>query len=56
MEAITSAMTTGFSTAATDMLGAIGSILPVVIPVAAAMAVIGIGYKVFKRFTGRSSS
>lgn len=50
MEAVVNALTTGFTTAATDAMGAIATILPVLIPVAAALVVIGIGYRLFKRF------
>ena len=51
MAAITTALTTGFSSIATDALGAIGSIIPVVLPIAGAFVLVGIGYKVFKRFS-----
>lgn len=44
------ALTAGFTVAATDAMGAIAAILPVLIPVAAAIVVIGIGYRLFKRF------
>lgn len=50
MEAVVTAMTSGFSDAATQAMGAIGSILPLIIPVMAAIAVIGVGYRLFKRF------
>lgn len=50
METVVNALTTGFSSAATDAMGAIAGILPVIIPVAAAIVVIGIGYRIFKRF------
>lgn len=50
MESVVTALTAGFSTAATDAMGAIAAILPVLIPVAAAIVVIGIGYRLFKRF------
>lgn len=53
MQSISTALTTGFGTAATDMLTVIGDMVPVVLPVAAAIAVITVAYRVFKRFTGR---
>lgn len=55
METVTSGLTTGIANAATDMMGAIGDILPVALPVMAAIAVIGVGIKVFRKVTGRSS-
>lgn len=50
MDAVVTALTNGFSSAATSAMGAIGDIIPLLIPVMAAIAVIGIGYKLFKRF------
>lgn len=44
------ALTTGFTTVATSITGAIGDLLPIVIPIAGTLVLIGIGYKVFKRF------
>ena len=52
MAAITTALTTGFGTVATDLLGAIGAILPVVIPIFGGVALIMLGKKVFKKFLG----
>lgn len=53
MEAITTALTTGIGTIATDAMGAMGSIIPVALPIAGAMVVVGIGLKVFRRVTGK---
>lgn len=50
MTDVVSALVSGFSAAATQAMGAIADILPVLIPVAAAIVVIGIGYRLFKRF------
>lgn len=50
---IVTAMTSAFSTAASDCMSAISSILPVAIPVVGAIAVIGIGIKIFKKVTGK---
>lgn len=47
-----SALTTGFTSVATSITSAIGDLLPIVIPIAGTIVLIGIGYKVFKRFTG----
>lgn len=44
---------TGFTTCANDMKGAIGDILPIALGVLAAILVIGVGIKIFKRITGR---
>lgn len=48
---VTDAMTSGLSTAGSDMLGAMASIIPVVIGVLIAYAIIQIGIRVFKMFT-----
>lgn len=53
MTELTTALVTGFTNVATDMVNAIGSIVPVVLPVMAAVAVVGLGIKVFKKVTGR---
>lgn len=50
METISSALTTAMTTVATDMMSAIGDILPIALPVTGAMLVIGLGVKVFKKF------
>lgn len=51
MQSITTALTTGFGTAATDALNVVSAVLPEVIPIMAAMTVISVGYRAFKRFT-----
>ena len=53
MEAVTTGLTTGIASAATSMMSAIGDILPVALPVMGAIAVIGVGIKVFRKVTGR---
>ena len=50
---VTEALTTGLSTVASDAMTAIGSILPVVLPVAGAIIVVGVGFKIFKKVVGR---
>lgn len=50
---VVDAMTTGLSTAGSDILGAIGSIVPVALPVMIGVVVVGVGIKIFKRVTGR---
>ena len=42
MEELTTALVTGFTGIAGDMVGAIGSITPVALPVMAAVAVVGL--------------
>lgn len=53
MEAITTALVSGFTTGATDAMGAIASIVPVAIPVGVSIVVIRVGWRVFKMMTGR---
>lgn len=51
MEAITTALTTGFGSIATEALGAMGSIVPVAVPILGGLLLVGIGRKVFKAVT-----
>ncbi len=51
MDGLVSSMTSGFSTMADDAIGAIGSIMPVVLPVMAALIVVSIGIKTAKKST-----
>lgn len=44
-------LTSAFSTVASDMTGAITDMVPVVAPIAGAILVVGIGIRVFKRFS-----
>lgn len=53
METLTTALVTGFTNVTTDMVSAIGSIVPVALPVLAAVTVVGLGIKIFKKVTGR---
>lgn len=48
---VTESLTGALSTTAADMMGAISSIVPVAVPVAGAILVVGIGIKVFKKFS-----
>lgn len=50
---VVESMTTGLSSAGSDILGAIGSIVPVALPVMIGVVVIGVGIKIFKKVTGR---
>ncbi len=43
----------GVTTIASDAMSAIGSIIPVALPIVGAMVVVGIGLKVFKKVTGK---
>ena len=49
---VVDSMTTGLSSAGSDILGAIGSIVPVALPVMIGIVVIGVGIKIFKKVTG----
>ena len=50
MEAITTTLTSAFSSLAAEAMGAIASTLPVILPVRGAVVVIGIAVGIFKRF------
>lgn len=49
MDTVISALTTGLTDVAGDILGAIGSILPIALPIMGAMIVIGVAYRTFKK-------
>jgi hypothetical protein len=49
MEAITTALTTGITTIATDAMSAIGAVIPVALPIMGAMVVVGIGIRAFRK-------
>ncbi len=51
METLVTNLTNGFSSLADSMLGALGSIAPVMIPVVGGVAVIGLGIHVFKKLS-----
>lgn len=50
---IVTALSTAFTSAVSDVMSAIGTVLPIVLPVVGAIAVVGIGIKIFKKVTGR---
>lgn len=50
MEAVTKSLVDGITTFAGDAMGAIGSIVPVALPIMGAIVVVGIGIKVFRKF------
>lgn len=50
---IASALATSFTSMATDIMDTIGTVLPIILPILGAIAVIGVGIKVFKKVTGR---
>lgn len=52
MEAIVTALTTAITSFSSSAMGAIEDVLPVSLPIFGAIAVIGIGMKVFKRVSG----
>lgn len=53
MEAVTTALTSGISTIAGDAMSAVGAVVPVALPIMGAIAVVGIGIKVFRKVTGK---
>lgn len=53
LSTVTTALTSGVSAIATDAMGAIGSVIPVALPIMGAMVIVGIGLKVFNKVTGR---
>ena len=52
MESLVQSLTTGFTSTATSMLSAIGSIVPVMLPIIGGIGVVGLGVKVFKKLGG----
>lgn len=53
VQTVIDALTTGISSAGSDLLGAIASIVPVALPIMIAVVAIGVGIKIFKKVTGR---
>lgn len=53
METVTTALTTAISGFADDAMGAIGSIVPVALPIMGAVLVVTIGVKVFKKIASK---
>lgn len=49
MSTITTALTDGITTIATDAMTAIGAVIPVALPIAGAIVVVTLGLKVFKK-------
>jgi hypothetical protein len=49
---VTTALSTALGTIATNALSAIAAIVPVAAPILGAVAIIGIGIKVFKKIRG----
>lgn len=49
LSTVTTALTNGIKTIATDAMSAIGSIIPVALPIMGAIAIVGIGISVFKK-------
>lgn len=45
------ALTTGLSSTATSVMGAMGDILPIALPIMGAILAVGVGIKLFKRST-----
>lgn len=51
MEALVQGLTTGITSIGNDMLGALGDIVPVALPIAGGILVVALTLKVFKRVT-----
>lgn len=49
MTALSTALTTGFTTIANDMLAGMGNIVPVALPVLGGFLLVRIGIKIFRR-------
>ena len=52
LQTLSAAMVDALGDVATSLLGAIGTILPIVIPIFGGVALIMLGKKVFKKFLG----
>lgn len=52
VKTVIDSMTNGLQSAGSDLLGALGSIVPVALPVMIAIVAIGVGIKIFKKVTG----
>lgn len=50
---VTTAVTTGLATTATNAMSVISSVLPYALAIVGAVIVVGIGIKIFKRVSGR---
>ena len=50
MATVVDALTESIGTFATSAMGAIGAIIPAVLPIMGAIVVVGIGIKVFRKF------
>lgn len=53
MQSLITALQTAFSGYVNDIMGFIGSITPVLLPVAIAIVVVTLGIKIFKKVTGK---
>lgn len=53
IDAITTALTSGLTEAATGMISTLAALLPIALTVMTSILVVGYGIKVFKKITGR---
>lgn len=53
METVTTALTDGITSIATDATSAIGNVIPVALPVMGIMVVVSLAIKVFKKVAGK---
>ena len=54
MDAVTTALTSSFTTVANSLTSIIGDTLPIALPVVGAMIVVNIGIKVFRKVTSHA--
>lgn len=50
---VTAALTTAFSSIATDAMSAISAVLPIALPIMGAIVVVTVGIKIFKKVTSK---
>ena len=53
VSAVTTALTAGISSIANDAMSAIGSVIPLALPIVGAIVVVSVGIKVFRKVTGK---
>ena len=53
VDQVVDSLTTGLSSAGSDILEGVSAIVPVALPVMIGIVVIGVGIKIFKKITGR---
>ena len=54
MEAISTALTTSFTSVGSELTGIISSVLPIALPIVGGVMVVVFGIKIFKKITGKA--